>query len=294
MKKISTLLALTFVMLATVSCKKDDKAAESTATNDTIAKTATHKIVSLNGALTEIVAALGHEKEIVGVDVTSTYPESVKKTATDLNHVSGLSIESIMALQPTLIIALQKDIKPDMVAKFNASGIKYLLLKQEYTIENAKGIIAEVGGILGHKPEDYKPLQDKIDADLKNVKPVAKAPKVLFIYARPEMMLVLGTGTAEDNVIKLAGGVNAANFPEGKPLTPEALVQGNPDIIMLYNTGLESAGGVEGVLKVPGVDKTNAGKNKRIYGIDGGLVHSFGPRVGEAAVQLNAHFADEK
>jgi iron complex transport system substrate-binding protein len=293
MKKITSILAALLV-LATVSCKNEGaKPAEGeAAAKDTVAQP--QRIVTLNGAITEIVAALGHEKEIVGVDVTSTYPESVKKTAADLKHISGVSMENIMALQPTLIIALQKEIKPELEEKFKASGVKYLLLKQQYTIENAKALIAEVGGVLGHKPEDYKALQDKIDTDLQKVKPVAKAPKVLFIYARPEMMLVLGTGTAEDNVIKLAGGVNAVNFPEGKPLTAEALITGNPDIIMLYTSGLESAGGVEGVLKVPGVAQTNAGKNKKIYGIDGGLVHSFGPRVGEAAVQLNAHFTDAK
>jgi len=286
MKKISTILALTFVLLATVSCKKEGAADAATEGKDTLSKAETQKIVSLNSAITEIVAALGHEKDIVGVDVTSTYPESVKKTAKDLGHNKGVTIESIVALKPTVVLGTAKDISPELAEKLKAGGIKVAIFTQEFTVEGAKKLIADVAGALNHT--DFKALQDNIDADLKNVAPIAKAPKVLFVYARgANMMLVLGTGTAEDAVIKLAGGVNAADFPEGKPLTPEALIAGNPDVIVFYETGLESVGGVAGALKIPGIDKTNAGKNKKIVGIDGGLVHGFGPRVGKAAVTLN-------
>ena len=103
------------------------------------------------------------------------------------------------------------------------------------------------------------------------------------------MLMVSGTNTPEDKIIALAGGKNAVTgFEDFKPLTPEALIQGNPDVILMYDSGIGSVGGPAGVLKIPGVDKTNAGKNKKIITMDGGLVHSFGPRLGEAAAQLNA------
>ena len=44
---------------------------------------------------------------------------------------------------------------------------------------------------------------------------------------------------------------------------------------------------IDGVLKLEGISSTNAGKNKKIIAMDGQLVSGFGPRVGEAAVQLN-------
>ena len=79
MKKIS-IIVVAIVSLATFSCKKDATKVEETPVEQ---KTEAHKIVSLNGAVTEIVAALGHEKEIIGVDVTSTFPETIKTTAKD-------------------------------------------------------------------------------------------------------------------------------------------------------------------------------------------------------------------
>jgi len=293
MKKLNTFLALTFVLLATVSCKKDVVTETTETTTDTVAKTTAFKIVSLNGAVTEVVAALGHEAEIVGVDVTSTYPESVKKTAKDLGHVAhGVSIESIMALQPTLILASDTDLTPDLAEKIKASGVKFEIIKQEFTPDGTKKLIADVANVLGHK--DFKALQDKVDTDLKAVKPLAAAPKVLFIYARgANMLMVSGTGTPVDKIIALAGGKNAiTEFADFKPLTPEALIKGNPDVILMFDSGVESLSGAAGVLKIPGVDKTNAGKNKKIITMDGGLLSGFGPRLGEAATQLNSKLAE--
>lgn len=288
MKKINTILVAAFMLVAAVSCKKETKTTDdSTVKTDTIAKVETYKIVSLNGAVTEIVSALGHEKEIVGVDVTSTYPESLKATAKDLGHVRSISIEAIMALKPTLILATDKDMSPELLEKLKNSGVKTEVFAQEFTADGSKKLIADVSKALNN--DGAKALQDKIDADLKNVKPIVAAPKVLFIYARgANMMMVAGTSTPVERMIALAGGKNAVtDFEDFKPLTPEALIKGNPDVILLFDSGIGSLGGPQGVLKIPGVDKTNAGKNKKVLAMDGALLSGFGPRVGEGAVKLN-------
>lgn len=284
MKKIS-ILVIAIVSLATFSCKKEEAKVEETPVEQ---KTEALKIVSLNGAVTEIVAALGHEKEIVGVDVTSTYPETIKTTAKDLGHVRSISIESIVALKPTVIIATEKDMSPELAEKIKSAGIEAHILKQDFSPEGTKKLIADVAGILKHA--DFKALTDKIDADLAKVQPIAKAPKVLFIYARGAgTLMVAGTNTPIEKTIALASGQNAiTEFEDYKPLTPESLIKGNPDVILLFTSGLESLGGVDGLLKIQGVDKTNAGKNKKIIALDGALISGFGPRVGEGAAALNA------
>ena len=87
----------------------------------------------------------------------------------------------------------------------------------------------------------------------------------------------------------MAGGQNAiTEFEDYKPLTPESLIKGNPDVILLFTSGLESLGGVDGLLKIQGVSQTNAGKNKKVIALDGALISGFGPRVGEGAAALNA------
>ncbi|KQS52667.1 MAG: ABC transporter substrate-binding protein [Flavobacterium sp.] len=284
MKKISVLV-LAIVSLAVASCKKEE---ETKKEETPVEKTEALKIVSLNGAVTEIIAALGHEKEIVGVDVTSTYPETVKTTAKDLGHVRSITIESIVALKPTVIIGTDKDMSPELAEKIKAAGIEAHILTQDFSPEGTKKLIADVAGII--KNTDFKALTDKIDADLAKVQPIAKAPKVLFIYARGAgTLMVAGKNTPVEKTIALAGGQNAVTeFDDFKPLTPESLIKGNPDVILLFTTGLQSLGGVDGLLKIQGVEKTNAGKNKKIIALDGALISGFGPRVGEGAAALNA------
>lgn len=275
------------VLLAVYSCKKEEGAKKENATETSSeAPKSNNKIVTLSGGVTEIISALGHEKEIVGYDVTSTYPESLKTTAKDLGHVRSMTIEPIMAVQPTLVLASNKDVNPELLGKIKASGIKAEVFNQEFTVEGTKKLIEQVAKALGNT--DYQKLNDKIDADLKQIQPIAKKPKVLFIYARGNMLMVSGTKTPMDALIGLAGGQNAVtDFEDFKPLTPEAVVKANPDVLFFFSTGLQGAGGNEGALKMPGVSQTNAGKNKKIIAMDGGLVSSFGPRLGEAAVGLN-------
>ncbi|MEN4761291.1 ABC transporter substrate-binding protein [Chryseobacterium sp. C39-AII1] len=275
------------VLVAVYSCKKETGAKTETTTEvSSETPKSNNKIVTLNGGITEIVAALGHEKEIVATDVTSTYPESLKTTAKNLGHMRSMTIEPIMSVNPTLILASDKDINPELMGKIKASGIKTETFKQEFTVDGTKKLIADVAKAIGNT--DYQKLTDKIDADLKQVQPIAKKPKVLFIYARGNMLMVSGTKTPMDALIGLAGGQNAVtDFEDFKPLTPEAVIKANPDVLFFFSSGLESAGGNEGALKMPGVSQTNAGKNKNIIAMDGGLVSGFGPRLGEAVLGLN-------
>ncbi len=283
-KNVKMILSLVLLALFFAGCQNHNKQSE----KDQETSATPERIISLDGAITAIIADLGRADELVGRDVTSTYPSKITDTIKDLGHVRSLSMEAIMALHPTLILASSGDMNPKLAQKIEDSGIQFKLFEQEYSIAGTKNLIKEVADFIGSS-STIQPLLDKIDKELAQVKTFENKPKVLFIYARGAgTMMVAGQGTSMGKMISLAGGINAAaaldNF---KPLTTEALLNINPDVILLFHSGLESLGGIEGLLKVPGVMETNAGQNRAVITMKGGLISNFGPRVGKAAHQLN-------
>lgn len=275
-------------MMATllVACKKNSNENDLKTSEEKTEVVNTDRIVSLNGAVTETLVALGMQSKIVGVDVTSDYPKDIKETAKDLGHNRSITAESIIALKPTVVFAVSKDLNPTVAEQIKKASIPLVVIEQEYSVEGTKNLIKEVGEKIGAK--DYQSLITKIDQETEALEPLENNPKVLFIYARGTgTMMVAGKETPMDKMIALAGAKNAAEaLVDFKPLTPEALLTTNPDVLLLFDSGLQSLGGVEGLLKVEGVAATNAGKNKKVITMNGALLSNFGPRVGEAIHEL--------
>lgn len=283
MKKFFTVLALAIVV---ASCNKKEETKTTTTETDTVATgIKTDRIVSLNGAVTETLAALDVAGNIVGRDVTSTFPADLK--ATDLGHVRSITAESILALQPSVVFGTTKDVNPNLNEQLKKANIPLVLIDQEYSIDGSKKLITEVATKL--KKDNYQPLVDNITNKMAGVKTFDKKPKVLFIYARGAgNLMVAGSGTPLHSMIELAGAENAAAaLTDFKPLTPEALLTTNPDVILMFDKGLQSLGGVDGLLKIEGIATTNAGKNKKVVTMDGQYLSGFGPRVGDAVVELH-------
>ena len=246
------------------------------------------RIVSANGTLSEILVGLGLEKQIVGVDVTSTFPASLEKLP-KIGHNRTISAEGILALNPDVIVYTdQSMLAPAVVKQLNSSGKKLVEFKHEYSKDGAIRLIREVGAYFNAQAQAEKMVKT-LQADLAKVPSPANPKKLLFIYARGAgTLMVSGTGTSLDKMFALAGHKNAVSgFTDFKPLTAESLITANPDVLILFSSGLESLEGIDGLLKVPGVASTSAGKNRRIVTMDGQFLTGFGPRLGKAAIELS-------
>ncbi|WP_089333385.1 heme/hemin ABC transporter substrate-binding protein [Hymenobacter mucosus] len=247
---------------------------------------ATPRIVSLNGTISEIICALGRQPQLVGVDVTSTYPVSLAQLPR-VGHNRNISAEGVLALNPTLVVGTTESLKPEVASQLKAAGIAVHLFRQEYSVAGTKQLIKEMAATFGATAQVPAVLA-RLDADLTKVKRSATAPKVLFIYARGAgTLMVAGQGTSVEKMVHLAGARNAATgFSDFKPLTAEALVAANPDVLLLFDSGLQSLGGTAGLLQIPGVAQTTAGRTGRIIEMDGQLLTGFGPRLGQATAEL--------
>jgi len=253
-------------------------------------KVAGPKIVSLNGTISEILAGIGQEANVIGTDITSNYPESMKRKP-KVGHNRTITAEGIIALQPDIVTGLNSEVKPELQVQLKSAGIKLVLFNQEFTADGTRKLIKEVAAAFG-APAKATPIVNKLNADLAAAAQLAKTgakPKVLFIYARGTgTMMVGGEGTSVEQIIELAGGQNAVKgFTDYKPLTPEALVAADPDAILLFSSGMESLGGVSGLQQVQGINQTKAGKNKKFVTMEGELLTGFGPRLGQAVATLS-------
>lgn len=276
-------LTMLIAVSAFISCNVDSQT--STGFTDTA------KIVSLNGSVSEVLVELGLENNIVGVDVASTYPASLAEKPR-VGHSRQIAAEGVLALAPDIVIATTNDLNPEVAEQIRNAGVRIYLFDHDYSVEGTKRLIQSLADSLDRKQEAEATLM-RLEKDLQQAKPAkqdAAKPKVLFIYARGTgTMMVAGKDTQVDQMISLAGGENAiTDFSDFKPLTAEALVAANPDVILMFDTGLSSLGGVDQLLEVQGVKQTKAGKNRKIVEMDGQLLTGFSPRLGKAIQELSS------
>lgn len=250
------------------------------------------RIITLSAALTETADALGFGKNIVAVDVTSMYPAFVTKLPRVSNNRS-VSAEGLIAFAPDLVLAPEGSIAKEIQYQLKSAGISFVNIKQEYSVGGALAFIRSVAAALEVAPKG-EVLVRQTDLKIKQVLAQVKAdggklPKVLFVYARGTgTMLVAGKSTSMDAIITLSGGRNAVNgFNDFKPYTTEALIKANPDVILMFEFGYNSLGGINGILKMPGVGQTTAGKNKRIVQLDADLLVNFSVRLDQAITALH-------
>ncbi len=248
---------------------------------------AQQRIVSLNGTMSEMLCALGLEDQIVGVDVTSNYPATLQQKA-KVGYNRTVSAEGILSLRPTLIVGADNEIPPQVIAQLKSSKTNTLIAHQAYSVEGTKQLLLTIAKATQTEEKASQVLKD-FEQKIRELKVQPTQKKVLFIYARGAgAMSVAGKNTALHNIMVLAGGKNAVEQIEGfQPLTTEALIAANPDVILLFDSGLSSMGGTKGLLEVPGIKMTNAGKNGKIITMDGQLVSGFGLRLPEAIQTLH-------
>lgn len=251
-----------------------------------VSGTAQQRIVSLNGNVSEMLCALGLEQQIAGVDITSTYPTSLQKKP-KVGHNRNISAEGVLSLQPTLVLGVDNQLNPALVEQLQAVKVTTRIFKQDLSVQGIRNLLDEVAGATGTSAKATA-VRQQFDKEMAAIKTQRLDKKVLFIYARGAgTMMVSGTGTSVDKVLQLAGVQNAVTgFVDFRPLTAESLASANPDIILLFDSGLKSLGGIDGLLQVPGVAQTAAGKNKKVIVMDGELLSGFGLRLPQAIREL--------
>ncbi|HYF69079.1 MAG TPA: ABC transporter substrate-binding protein [Ohtaekwangia sp.] len=247
------------------------------------------RIITAGSAITETVCALGDCDKIVASDRTSLYPEQIQKLPS-IGYRNGIKAEGILSLKPTLVIA-EKDYLDDVVLQqLSATHIKLVVVDRKLNFDDTKKFIQQIAAVLNRKAEGEKLIRE-IEEELAAVTALLKnkttTPKVVCIYNRGSATVTAAGTETFAEILKYAGAENAfADISGYKSLNTESLIKANPEYFLMVSSGFESIGGLEGVLKIPGVALTTAGKKKQVIAIETLKLTNFGPRFGEAVKEL--------
>lgn len=250
------------------------------------------RIVALNGDLTEIIFELGLGDNVVGVDVTTTYPPeaaALNEQGQTVGFAQQLAPEAVLRFEPTLVLGDQQVGPPEVVEQLRSAGVPVVILETQTTLDGVEDKILQVAEILG-VPGEGAALAERVMGEIDAARALASGdgsdPRVAFIYVRgPQVVFLFGAGTPTQAMIEGAGAVDAgaeAGVFGPAPLTPEALVAAAPEVIVLPEAGLAALGGTEALLELPGVAETPAAANGAFLVYDEAYFFNLGPRAGLA------------
>src|SRR3954447_19679759 len=244
--------------------------------NETSSSPHAERIIVIGQVYNEIIWDLGAEKDVVGVDLSSTYPPAVKKVQT-VGYHRALSAEGILSLKPTLIIHDGSVGPPQVMQQIASLKIPTLTFKaQNDSIDGTKALIREIGAYF-RKQDKAEELCRKLDADLakslEEVKRYTDQPRVAVIHfgRASNIYLVVGKGGKGDGgaaaqMIGYAGGQMAIDKQGMERMaSPEVVAKANPDVILMTEFGYDRLGGsLDQIRPLPGVAASNAGRHNRI------------------------------
>lgn len=244
------------------------------------------RIVPLSGSLSEIVFTLGLGDRVVARDITATFQQAAELPVVTRNH--DVSAESVLSLKPDLVLAETTTGPDEAMDQIREAGIPVLVVDPAQGLDDVGPRIRAVAGALGVPSagtELTKRSEARIAAVRKGVPHENEKPRVAFLYLRgsASVYLIGGQGSGATSLLEAAGAVDAGAESGLKKdftaITTEALAQAAPDAILVMTKGLESVGGIDGLVRIPGVAQTPAGMDRRVVSIEDGVLLNYGPRT---------------
>lgn len=253
----------------------------------------TSRVLALDiaGSLAATVWGLGLGDTLVGRDMSTTFPgtENLPIVTSGAHAVNG---ESVLALHPTLVITDGSIGPRDVLEQLRDSGVTVVFVDNESSFTGAARLAGDIGDALG-VPEVGQQLADRITeqvaATIAQISEIAPATddgklRTMFLYLRggSGIYYLFGEESGASELIHALGARDIAGelgWRGSTPMTDEAMIQADPDVILVMTDGIASAGGVDALLAAkPAIALTTAGQHRRFVDMADGEILSFGPR----------------
>ncbi len=250
------------------------------------------RVVVLANGVAEIIQSLNGQAIIVGRDISSTEDSLSEIPIVTSGH--QVLPEKVISLKPDLVIIDASTGPKPAIQSIKAAGVTVIETPESWSLKDLPIKVRAVGRAIG-AVDQAELLVQQLNQSLQT-STINNAPRVAFLYLRgtSSIYLIGGPGSGADSLLDAIGAVDVGAQNLERPfntLTAESLAALNPDVIVVMSKGLESVGGIQGLLKLPGVAQTNAGKNSAVIDVDDSLLLSFGPRTPSLVEALATAFS---
>ena len=253
---------------------------------------ASPRYISLAPSTTEILFALGLDKEIVGVSAFCNYP-SQARSKTKVGDFSSPNIEKIISLNPDYIFCTGLE-QASVITQLRQLRYNVYVADPVNTAELFK-TISEIGEIT-HKSKEASILIESMKSEIEEVaskvKLISHEKRIkVFIEIWHEPLMTVAHGSFVDELITLAGGINIAHDLR-RPysnFSSEKVIGSNPQcIIMAY---MDKEPPLKLIKQRFGWDKIDAVKNGRVFNdINPDIFLRPGPRISKGLAEIYKRF----
>ena len=251
------------------------------------------KVVALANGAGEIISAMGFKSILIGRDIASTDADLTKVPIVTSGH--QVIAEKIIALTPDLVIIDKSTGPQSALDALAVAGIRVVKTPEAWTLSDLPAKVSAIANAIG-APASGTALSAAMNSSLSTLDAAERKSRVVFLYLRggSSIYLIGGKGSGADSLITAIGAQDVGAATLANPfnaMTSELIASLNPDVILVMSNGLQSVGGLKGLVEIPGIAQTDAGKNKRVIAVDDSLLLSFGPRTPDLLSKLSAAMA---
>jgi len=253
----------------------------------------TQKVVALANGAGEIISAMGFKSILIGRDIASTDLDLKSVPIVTSGH--QVVAEKIIALTPDLVIADKSTGPQSALDALAVAGIRVVTTPEAWTLGDMPAKVRAIANAIG-APASGAALNTALNSSLNKLQESPEKSRVVFLYLRggSSIYLIGGKGSGADSLISAVGALDVGAATLTNPfsaMTSELLASLNPDVLLVMSKGLQSVGGVSGLVQLPGIAQTAAAKNRRVIAVDDSLLLSFGPRTPDLIEKLSVAMA---
>nr|ELR5232388.1 ABC transporter substrate-binding protein [Providencia rettgeri] len=223
------------------------------------------RIVSLGNDITEIIFALNFGDNIIAQSTLSSFAQ-IPPTIEDIKRIDP---QRIISMRPTLVLASDQARPSSALLHIQNQGIHVIKVARGMTLEAIPNKIRIIAKQINQVHLGEQLIQS-FQNDLSKIKISPINKNILFIINKGGALpLIAGTNTTADKLITAIGAKNAmANMTLYQPLSPEAVIEGQPDLIVVSHESAKTLGGTKSIWRLPGISMTPAGRNKALVIVD--------------------------